>query len=132
MVKQTVEYLDFNGNKRTEELYFNLTDLESTELALELPEGMLEKQVGAFEALGYKGTLEMVKKVVLKAYGIKGGDDGRSFIKSDKLAENFSNTKAFSTVVMELFKDDGKAFDKFLVNVMEVKSADLGGDMPTA
>ena len=121
MVKQTVEYVDFGGKKRTEEVFFNLTDLEATELALELPEGVLEGQTGAFEALGYKGVLEMVKKVVLKAYGIKGGDDGRSFIKSDKLSEDFSNTKAFSTVVMDLFKDNGKTFNEFLNNVMEVK-----------
>lgn len=122
MVKQTVEYVDFNGNKRTQEVFFNLTDLEATELALELPEGVLEGTVGAFETLGYKGVLEMVKKVVLKAYGIKGGDDGLSFIKSDKIAEDFSNTKVFSIVVMKLFKDNGVAFNEFLNNVMETKS----------
>lgn len=121
MVKQTVEYVDFNGNKRTTEVFFNLTDLEATELALELPDGVLEGREGAFEALGYKGVLEMVKKVVLKAYGIKGGDDGLSFIKSDKIAEDFSNTKAFSTVVMGLFKDNGASFNEFLNNVMETK-----------
>lgn len=119
MVKKTVTYTDFNGNERTDELFFNLTDLEATELALELPDGVLEGKTGAFEALGYKGVLEMVKKVVLKAYGIKGGDDGRSFIKSDKIAEDFSNTKAFSTVVMELFKDNGVVFNEFLNTVME-------------
>lgn len=119
MVKQTLDYVDFDGNQRNEELYFNLTDLEATELALEFPEDVLEGKVGAFEVLGYKGTLELVKKTVLKAYGIKGGDNGRSFIKSDKISEDFSNTKAFSVVVMDLVKDDGKAFGEFLMRVME-------------
>ena len=119
MVKQTLDYVDFDGNQRTEELYFNLTDLEATELAFEFPEDVLEGRAEAFEVLGYKGTLELVKKTVLKAYGIKGGDNGRSFVKSPKISEDFSNTKAFSVVVMDLVKEDGKAFGEFLMQVME-------------
>ena len=33
MLKKTVNYEDFDGNKRTEDLYFNLTKLEATEFA---------------------------------------------------------------------------------------------------
>ena len=122
MVKKTLTYKDFNGNERTEDFYFNLTDFEATELAMDFPEDVIEGRSGAFEALGYSGTLAMVKNTLLKAYGKKGGDDGRSFIKSAKLTEDFSNTKAFSIIALELFKDDGKAFNDFLMSVMEAKN----------
>lgn len=122
MVKKTLTYKDFNNNERTEEFYFNLTDLEGAELAMDFPVDVIEGRAGAFEALGYSGTLALVKNVVLKAYGVKGGDDGRSFIKSDKLTEAFSNTKAFSIIVMELFKDNGKSFDEFLMAALEART----------
>lgn len=122
MVKKTLTYKDFNNNERTEEFYFNLTDLEGAELAMDFPADVIEGRTGAFEALGYSGTLALVKNTVLKAYGVKGGDDGRSFVKSDKLTEAFSNTKAFSIIVMELFKDNGKAYDDFLMAALEAKT----------
>ena len=122
MVKKTLTYRDFNNNERTEEFYFNLTDLEGAELAMDFPADVIEGRTGAFEALGYNGTLALVKNTVLKAYGVKGGDDGRSFVKSDKLTEAFSNTKAFSIIVMELFKDNGKAYNDFLMSALEAKT----------
>lgn len=127
MVKKTLTYKDFENNERTEELYFHLHELDATELALELPEGLLnaegEERVKALDDLGNKGILAFVKKLVLKAYGIKGGNDGYSFIKSEKIAEDFSNTMAFSAFVMGLVHDDN-ALAEFINSVMPAKIAD--------
>ena len=125
MIKKTVNYKDFDKNERTEELYFNLTELEATELALELPDGFLdsegEDRVKFMEEIGDKGILDFVKKFVLKAYGIKGGNDGYSFVKSDKITEDFSNTMAFSTLVIGLLRSDEELAD-FINNVMPEKT----------
>lgn len=118
MVKKSLTYKDFNNNERTEEFLFNLTDLEGAELAMDFPADVIEGRVGAFDALGYNGTLALVKNTVLKAYGVK-SEDGRSFIKSEKLTEAFASTKAFSIIVMDLFKDKGKAYNDFLMAALE-------------
>ena len=50
----------------------------------------------------------MFKDLVLKAYGVK-SDDGRRFIKSKELSDEFSQTEAYSQIFMELATDDKAA-----------------------
>ena len=123
MVKKTITYKDFNNNERTEELYFHLTELDATELALEMPAGLLEaegeERVKLLEEIGHKGILDFVKKLTLKAYGKKGGDDGYSFVKDEQIAKDFSNTMAFSAFVMSLVHND-ELLAEFINGVMPV------------
>jgi hypothetical protein len=42
MLKETITYDDFDGVSTTEEMYFNLTKLELTEMAMDLPDGIAE------------------------------------------------------------------------------------------
>ena len=135
MIKRTVTYEDFDGNQRTEELHFNLTQVELTEMAMDLPEGFMETLDGdpnkvdhaaaagrLAEALGGKGILEFIKNLLLKSYGIKSAD-GRRFEKSEELSKEFSQTLAFDTILMELMQDDIKAAE-FVNGVIPSKLAD--------
>ena len=121
MIKKTVNYEDFDGNKRTEDLYFNLTKLEATEFALDLPDEITDEVVkeGASAAnmeaatrivqkLGGKGIIDYIRKLVLKSYGIK-SEDGKRFIKSEEISTEFSQTMAFDNLMMELLTDDNAA-----------------------
>ena len=121
MLKKTVNYEDFDGNKRTEDLYFNLTKLEATEFALDLPDEITDEVVkeGASAAnmeaatrivqkLGGKGIIDYIRKLVLKSYGIK-SEDGKRFIKSEEISTEFSQTMAFDNLMMELLTDDNAA-----------------------
>ena len=130
MVKKTVTYEDFNGVETTEDLYFNLNELELTELAADLPDEMVET-VGekpteetaakALSSLGTKGILEFVKNLLLKSYGVKSAD-GRMFIKNEKVLDEFQYGGAFSAIVMELMTDDKAAAD-FVNNIIPAKLA---------
>lgn len=129
MLKKIIEYTDFNGVKRTEELYFNLNKNEIIELSLDLPDTVTEKTsndttteenalvIGEkiYESLGKKGLYEFAKKLILKSYGIRMAD-GKGFKKSKELAEEFENTIAFDTVFMELIESN-KAFRDFMIGV---------------
>ena len=121
MLKKTVNYEDFDGNKRTEDLYFNLTKLEATEFALDLPDEITDEVVkeGASAAnmeaatrivqkLGGKGIIDYIRKLVLKSYGVK-SEDGKRFIKSEEISTEFSQTMAFDNLMMELLTDDNAA-----------------------
>lgn len=130
MVKKTVTYEDFNGVERTEDAYFNLTELEVMELATELPDEMLESlgknpnkenAAKAVSTLGTKGIIEFIKKLMLKSYGVK-GEDGRTFIKNEKVREEFQYGGAFSSIAVELMTDD-KAASDFVNQIISAKLA---------
>lgn len=129
MIKKTVHYFDYDNNERTETLYFNLNQSELIEVALDIPDDVSEtvgndpskfdKDVvakGLVEKMGQKGIMGFVKDLLLKSYGIK-SEDGRRFIKSKEISEEFSQTIAFDTIFMELMSDDNAAAD-FVNNVI--------------
>ena len=129
MIKKTVTYEDFDGNQRTEDLYFNLTKFEATEFALDLPDEItsevekegadaanMESVSRIVQKLGGKGIIDFVRKLVLKSYGIK-SEDGRRFEKSEKISTEFSQTMAFDNLMMELLTDDDAA-SKFINGVI--------------
>ena len=135
MIKKTVSYENFNGDKVTKDLYFNLTKFEATEFALDLPDEITSEvsKDGANAAntdsvskivqkLGGKGIIEFIRKLVLKAYGIK-SEDGERFEKSEKISTEFSQTMAFDTLMMELLTNDEEA-SRFITGVIPAELAD--------
>lgn len=129
MFTKTITYEDFNGTERTETHHFNLTQTEFMEIYANMPEG-LSKAVDAIdpnntdnenleatavkviETLGNDGVLNFYKELVLKAYGII-SEDGRRFIKSKQLSEEFSQTLAYDNMMME-FMTTEKASSDFI------------------
>ena len=145
MIKKTVNYEDFDGNKRTEDLYFNLTKFEATEFALDLPDDItnevtkegvdatnMESVSRIVQKLGGKGIIDFIRKLVLKSYGIK-SEDGRRFEKSEKISTEFSQTMAFDNLMMELLTNDDEAA-KFINGVIpaDLANAANGVMLPEA
>ena len=133
MYKKTITYNDFDGNKRTEDAYFNLTKSEMIEFALDLPDGVpdtvdkdtLEKNADMAASklanmLGKKGVYNFIKDLVLKSYGVK-KEDGRRFAKVDEngrpLYIEFAQTMAFEAV-MEEFRTNDVAAAEFVKAVI--------------
>lgn len=137
MITRTIPYTDYNGIQRKEKFYFDLTQFEATEIALELPDGIVEElsedgtnqqqtAIHLMEKLGRKGVMDFIKKIVLKSYGVK-STDGRRFIKSEELSTEFSQTPAFSAFMMKLMTDDKEA-SSFINGVIP---AELAAQMAT-
>lgn len=116
MLKKTITYTDFDGNERTEDCYFNLTQTELTEIALNMPSDIStnitevneQAVAGIIDKLGGDGVFKFVKELMLKSYGIKSAD-GRRIEKSEQLSTEFSQTLAFDQMFMELMSDDEAA-----------------------
>lgn len=134
MIARTIEYTDYNGNKRKEKHYFNLTQFEATQISLELPDGIVEEldpnggkedqQVVAthlVDKLGQKGVMDFIESIVLKSYGAK-SPDGREFVKNEKLTSSFVQSPAYSAFMMRLLTDDGEA-SRFIQGVIPVELA---------
>ena len=119
MLKKTITYKDFDGNARTEDHYFNLTQTELVEITLNMPDGMSESDVAGnneqaalriIDRLGGDGVFSLIKELILKSYGIK-SSDGKRFEKSDKISKEFSETLAFDQMFMEMMQNDKAASD---------------------
>lgn len=122
MLKKTFTYTDYNGVERTEDHYFNLSKAELMEMELSTTGGLAEMINKIVAAQDAPAIVKVFKDLVLKAYGQKSAD-GRRFIKSKELADEFSQTEAYSQLFMEL-ATDADAASKFvngIVPPMETK-----------
>lgn len=116
MICKTVEYEDFDGNKRKEDFHFHFTKAEIVEMELS-EQGGLEKKIKAIiSAQDTKELIKLFKEVVLKAYGVK-SPDGKRMIKNDEIREEFQQTEAYSQIFMELVTDTDAAI-KFINGVI--------------
>ena len=108
MHKETITYEDYNGVEITEDFFFNFNKAELMEMQYGVAGGLdaiLKRIVATNDT---PGLITIFKDLVLKAYGVK-SPDGRRFIKSDELREEFTQTEAYSEIFMELATDDKKA-----------------------
>ncbi len=110
MLKKTITYTDYDGVERTEDFYFNFTEAELMEWQLVTNGGLTSYVQKIVDAKDQPRLITLFKELLLKAYGIK-SDDGRRFIKSDKISEEFSQNPAYSILYMELVTDDKVAAD---------------------
>jgi hypothetical protein len=134
MIKRTINYTDFDGNKRTEDLYFNMTKTELTEFALGMPDDMTSEATNEekfdpeaagrklVEKLGKYGIFKFIKDLVFKSYGKK-SEDGRRFIKSEELSTEFTQTLAYDEFMSELLSDDLKA-SEFINGIIPAEMAE--------
>lgn len=104
MLKKRIKYVDYDGNEREEDFYFNLSKAEIAEMELST-EGGIEKMIRRIvEAKDVKRIAEIFKSIIFKAYGEKSAD-GKRFMKSEELSIAFSQTEAYSELYVELATD---------------------------
>ena len=121
MLKKTFTYTDYNGVERTEDHYFNLSKAELMEMELSTTGGLAEMINKIVAAQDAPQIVKLFKDLVLKAYGQKSAD-GRRFIKSKELSDEFAQTEAYSQLFMEL-ATDADAAAKFVNGVVPADMA---------
>lgn len=104
MLKKNIKYVDYDGNERTEDFYFNLNKAEVIELQLGTVGGLTKTLEKIVQEKDTSRIIEYFKTIILKAYGEKSAD-GRRFIKSQELRDAFEQTEAYSELFMELARD---------------------------
>lgn len=125
MIKKTVTYTDYNGVERTEDYWFHLKKNEIMEMEMGTTGGMAEMIQRIVNAKDAPAIIKIFKDLVLRAYGQKSAD-GRRFIKSDALREEFEQTEAYSIIFMEL-ATDADAAAAFVNGIMP---SDIAAQLP--
>lgn len=110
MLKKTISYVDYDNNTRTEDYYFNLSKAELMEMQLSISGGMEQMITNIVAAQDTPQIISIFKTIILKSFGVK-SPDGKRFIKSEELTNEFTQTEAYSVLFMELATDADKAAD---------------------
>lgn len=123
MYKKVVKYVDFDGNDRTEECYFNLTKAEIMMWLTQSGDYTLDKVLEKLvkERNGSK-IMEMFEDLIRRSYGKK-SLDGRKFEKSEAIWEDFKSTEAYSELFMSIVTDANNAAD-FINHIIPESLAD--------
>lgn len=108
MFYKTVTYTDFNGVKRTEDFHFHFNQAELMEMELSREGGFSARVKRIVDANSKPELIQIMKKFVLDAYGVK-SEDGRRFMKSDEIRQSFVECPAYSIIFMELATNDTAA-----------------------
>lgn len=110
MLKKTITYVDYDGNSRTEDFYFNLSKAEVSEMELSMTGGIEKTLKKIVAEQDMEKIVALFKDIILKAYGEK-TLDGKRFIKNQELRDAFSQTEAYVELFMEMFEKEGAAAD---------------------
>jgi len=127
MIIKPITYTDYNGKSVTKNYYFHLNKFEWLELEAYTKNGLVENLKDALETNNSKKIIDILRKIILRAYGEKNSDTGE-FCKNDDLAVAFSKTEAFSELFFELAYDENKSREFFMALI----PPDMKQALPTA
>lgn len=116
MFKKTIKYVDYNGEERKEDFFFNLNKTELLEMQMSQEGGLRDYLVRIVNTQDTPELIKMFKKIILMAYGEKSAD-GKHFMKSDEIRQKFECTEAYSELFMELATDSDAAAE-FVNNLL--------------
>ena len=116
MLKETISYIDFNDQERTEDFYFNLTRTELIRMEMSKNGSLTGLLTKIVKANDMPDIFEAMEMLILKAYGEK-STDGRFFNKSEEISNNFMNSPAYDKLFEKLTTDATYAY-KFLMGIL--------------
>ena len=110
MIKKTITYTDYNGVSRTEDFWFNLTTAELMKMELGTRGGFSEMITRIVQANDVPTMMKVFDDFIRKSYGQK-SPDGKRFIKSEAITEEFCQPEAYSNLFIEFITDTDKAIE---------------------
>jgi hypothetical protein len=121
MLKETIQYTNFDGQNVTGTLHFNITKsdlLDRLDLMddVEAVRDAIQGEERELSRAEIKLVLDVVKKIMKLAYGER-SEDGKYFRKTEQIWEDFTSTAVYDAFIMSLFEKPEKAAD-FIVAAM--------------
>lgn len=110
MLKKSITYKDFNDVEVTDVFYFNLSKSELIERELSATESLKDSIQRIIDSKMRSELMAEFKRLILSAYGEK-SDDGKRFVKSEELREQFSQTAAYDELFVQLLTQDNAGIE---------------------
>lgn len=112
MYVKPITYTDYDGVQHTDKFYFNISKAELIEMDASETGGLTKRLQEIVDANETADIFKRVKSIILKAYGRK-SPDGKRFIKSPEMSQEFEQTEAYSELIMEFMRNP-KSFEEFM------------------
>lgn len=117
MLKKSITYVDYNGETRTEDFYFNLTKAEIIDMELSVEGGMSEYYKRILSAKDIPELIKVFKDLIKKSYGVKSAD-GKRFIKNEEVYNEFVQCPAYSELFTQIAMDADGFATEFVEGIM--------------
>lgn len=113
MLVKTIEFTDYDGNKRKEDHFFYLNKAELIKWLTTSGDYTIDKVLERLSTeRNGKKIMDVFESLIHASYGRK-SLDGRKFEKSKEIWDDFYQTEAYSVLFTELVTDAKKAADFF-------------------
>lgn len=117
MLKENVKYLNFDGVEQTETLYFNINRMELIAMQARYGKEDMAKYIERIvEEQDFAKIHDLLNDIILTAYGKK-SEDGKRFLKSEEIKEEFRTSLAYEALVESFFDDEGATLGKFVQGI---------------
>lgn len=124
MYTKKIKYVDFAGNEREEDFYFNISKSEAFKMEVGTPGGLENHMNILLQKQNVKGMIDFIDMFIIEAYG-EVSPDGKYFDKSPEAKKRFTQTGAYDALFTELISDlDGAALE-FIAGVANLKVEDI-------
>jgi hypothetical protein len=110
LLKRAITYESFDGETVTEDFYFHISKADLTKLELsKFSDGGLEASLRKMmNARDGASIMEELDKIIMLSVGVK-SEDGRRFVKTEAIREDFKSSPAYEVIFMELVTNAEKA-----------------------
>lgn len=135
MIVKTITFKDFNGNMRTMDFRFHLTEEEVNNMNLTIAGGIQEFVETIGKEKDPAKLYEMFTDIIRVSYGEKSAD-GLYFEKNETIFNRFKHTQAYSDMIMDFMGEKGE--DKvleFIIGILpesykkEIEGVDLKAEI---
>ena len=117
MLKENVKYLDFDDVEQTETLYFNINRMELIAMQARYGKEDMAKYIERIvQEQDFAKIHDLLNDIILTAYGKK-SEDGKRFLKSEEIKEEFRTSLAYEALVESFFDDEGATLGKFVQGI---------------
>lgn len=110
MLKKTITYTDYNDRSRTEDFRFNLSRTEILDMAIGKRRDLGKLLSDIITESDPTKFISLIEDLIQISYGRK-SEDGKRFIKSEELTRDFTQTEAYSELLVDLALNADKAVE---------------------
>jgi hypothetical protein len=101
VLKKTIKYKDFNDVEQSDEFHFHLSAEKLLELEASLPGGFESHVDHIMKSGDGAQILELFKRLIRYSIGHV-SEDGKRFVQTDEITNDFVQTNAYSKLFLEL------------------------------
>lgn len=114
MIKKVITFEDIDGEQATEEYHFGLSKADLVEMKFFHRKDLMEYVEGLIKSEDGGEIISIFRDILMRSVGKR---DGKRFIKTQDIRDEFEQTGAYSAMLMELLQSENSGAD-FIAGIL--------------